>query len=374
MIKRMPYIILSLFFSAQLLAFLESAVVKEPIVAMNVSPANLDQLAASPETSKCQRSHQALFNELVDCIDEDGDYYKIASKNTAYGLDTETQKPLNFYWAKKEGFALLKDIPDLQSSIPTSSYAQQPTVVLTLPWSQFSVATRFKHLPDLDIEDSYAIELPDYQENSLKTAFVPKSSALVEKSCDLCQSRKLMVSTLKKLLATLQAQNKDAVIPYIWGGSSFITPHQADDFALIDGCWQRTEKANVDYTGYDCSELVLRFAQIAGLAFPYKTSSFMEKNLQPLADTDIIEPGDIIWVPSHVMIVSDVEHNELIEAAGYSRGHGCVHAINLEDCFVGISDYEELRALHKEQSTVTFKAKDGQPFGNPRPVKILKLQ
>ncbi len=74
-------------------------------------------------------------------------------------------------------------------------------------------------------------------------------------------------------------------------------------------------------SGYDCSEFVMRMAKIAGVDFPWKTTTAIERSRRALDSQDLLEEGDLIWVQGHVMVVSNIERNEIIESRGY--GSGC---------------------------------------------------
>lgn len=113
----------------------------------------------------------------------------------------------------------------------------------------------------------------------------------------------------------------------------------------------------------------MRFAQIAGINFPWKTSASIERSLKAMTDTDTLANGDIIWVPGHVMLISDIENNELIEARGYGVGYGCVHRITLNQCFDGIENYEQLLDRYFAKEIIRFRNKQGEEHI----CKILKL-
>lgn len=83
-------------------SFYEPAVIKKPIVELTTSLPMLSDLPASPDTARCTRAHQALYNECIDCIDENDEFYQVAFKNIIYGFDKDTQKPLNTFWTHKD--------------------------------------------------------------------------------------------------------------------------------------------------------------------------------------------------------------------------------------------------------------------------------
>lgn len=353
-------------------SFYEQAIIKTPIAELNTSLPILAALPASPETSKCTRSHQALYNESIECIDEKDDFYQVAFKNIIYGYDSETQKPLNTFWTHKNNILLLRDAPaNIVESIPMKEYAKQPTIVLTYPWSVFSVGTRFNYLPGYDTE-AYAIEKIDYDTNNVTLDFVPRDCAMVETKNVDSYKKELFIKILTDLVDRVSHDCLNHIIPYVWGGSSFLRSQPQDNFCLREGGWHRGDQ-NTMYTGYDCSELVMRFAQIAGISFPWKTTSIIDRSLAVITNADTLENGDLIWVPGHIMIISSIENNELIEACGYSRGYGCVHKISLSQCFEGIESYNQLLDRYFSKQPIRLRNKEGGAIDKEHICKLLKL-
>jgi hypothetical protein len=114
-------------------------------------------------------------------------------------------------------------------------------------------------------------------------------------------------------------------------------------------------------------------AQIAGIPFQGKTCAAIRKIQRELQEHDQLEEGDLIWVPGHIMIITAIERNELIEARGYGDGYGCIHRITLDKCFDGIQTYADLLEHHRNNTHVKFKNKQGIASDRTREVKLLKL-
>jgi len=341
-------------------------------------------LPASPQTQKCFRAHQGLYNERATCIAEQGDYIQIfydisTGFNIVYGFDQDTHEPLNTFWVKKEQVLFFDQIQDkeVEKVIPDGEYAGKPTIVLRYPWNNFSVGTRFFYNSLHDKEDLYCIQYPDYKKKIVVTTYIPKKYALKEISLmDESQARFRFVKLINQLIDSVaELTNDTQVIPYVWGGSSFIWSHQKDesDFYQQDGVWRRWSENNKQYTGYDCSEFVMRMAQIAGIYFPWKTSWAIREKKRVLTQEDILENGDIIWMPGHVMVVSDLENNELIEARSYGSGFGCVHRIKVSEFFDGIDTYQDLVAAYHAHKKIKYKNKSGIVSGQEYEFQFLKL-
>ena len=350
----------------------EKAVIVYPVIEMNNSfPPTPDNSPICPDTDMgCKRSHQGLHNEVVDIIEQKDTSVKISYKNIAYRTDGS----LSTFWVDAKNIIRLKDLENSEvlQTIPHVDYGQEPTVVLIYPWKNFSVGTRFKHVPAQDGQFDFAIMRGDYTNNSVVCDSIPHDCAIQEIQQDAQSSRKLFVENVRNLIARVALDNPSCVIPYVWGGSSFIYPYVDTDFYSEDGFWQRQGQRD-PYTGYDCSELVMRMAQIAGLNFPWKTTTAIKNSKRPLGQHDILENGDLIWIAGHVMIVSDIEQNELIEARGYGSGYGCIHTIKLNEIFQDVVTYDDLLTLYYAHASLNLKKRDGEFLKTVGEFLLLKL-
>lgn len=300
-------------------------------------------------------------------------FVKIACPNIIYGFNPITQKPLNTLWVDKKYLVPLQHLSsNYLATIPHPRYAHEPTIVLVYPWRHYSVGTRFKHLRALDTADAYAITCVDFQEDNVLIDYVPKQTAIQEIMRDTQTCRKLFVAIANALVDRVHVDSNGCVIPYVWGGSSFVTPSVDADFYLEDGLWQRQGCQN-PYTGYDCSEFVMRMAQIAGLEFPWKTSAVMKQVLRELGKDDMLEEGDLIWTPGHVMIVSNIKNNEIIESRGYASGYGRVHRLTLKEFFDGIATYNDLLRVYRANEPIKIKNKQGKAADKSVNFTLLKL-
>lgn len=351
----------------------DTAVIKDPIAEMNSSFPAPNNPSVSPEEKSCRRAHQGLFNEIIDCIEQNGEQVKISYHNIIYGFDADTKKALSSFWTYKKHLASVKELEtDILQTIPNRNYAQEPTIVLIYPWQKFSVGTRFKHIPEYDTPTAFSITRADYQTNTPVFDLVPHQDAIQEIKQDEQSARKLFVKIINDLIDRVTASGPDNVIPYVWGGSSFVHTYKQSDFYQKDGTWHRI--GNTDpYTGYDCSEFVMRMAQIAGIDFPWKTTIAIQLSTRELNDTDQLQDGDLIWVQGHIMIISNIERNELIESRSYQSGYGSVHRITLDKCFDGIATYDDLLEHYYSNKTIKFKDKQGKVTQKANAFKLLKL-
>lgn len=377
-------------------------VIKNSVADMNSDFSPLcDRLSICPDVKKCDRTHQGLFNEVMNCIDQgciedEGGLktycVKVECSDIIYGFD-KNSKALNTFWIDEKHIVPLEKLETaIAHTIPHCVYAQEPTIILTYPWQNFSVGTRFRHMPEHDTDGAYAIIRADYQAGAVVRDWIPHENGIREVKEDAQAMRELFVKNINNLvdrvaagethnnvagraassMGQLDLSGERRVIPYVWGGSSFVHSYAGPDFYNEDGAWHRIGK-NDPYTGYDCSGFVRRMARGAGIDFPWKTTVAIERAKRALNDTDRLQHGDLIWMPGHVIIVSNIERNELIEARGYGHGYGCVHRITLDECFVGISTYEDLLKRYYDHETIERKNKEGVCLEAPKVFKLLKL-
>lgn len=313
------------------------------------------------------RSCQLLFNTVVNTLKETANEAMIEVEHLFYDIEADGSYK-NHFWIPKKSLLFFEHVNanTLQSfpqplSACTSRWQHPDVLVLTLPWQpsighvMYSVGTRFVRAPLHDTATTYGIFMrhPHHKHTQLES--IPKTHALIEGSIPKAQKRKTMINIIKGWID--YAELHDATIPYVWGGSSF---------AL-------TQPHKKPLIGFDCSSLIIRAAQIVGIPLAAKTSMMMEKTLKPLSKKDKLEVGDIIWRPGHVIIVSDVERNEIIQARGYESGYGCVYRSQLSEYFKGITTFKQLLNRYFCNQEVRELKKNGDTFNDTTQIKILKL-
>lgn len=345
------------------------AVITVPILDMDDAYPPSPNPPASPETGQGRRVHQGLFNEVVTVLEERGQYVKVQCDDMIYKLEGE-----NSLWTFRYGIRPLFTItsPKALATVPDMRYAARPTIFLTYPWHHFSLGTRFTHVPEKDTTDSYGVSWIDHRLGRVRYGRVPHSHAAQEIHRDAAAQRKLFVSRIGSLIDRVARTGPGMVIPYVWGGSSFLVPFKRDSFYLDHDVWQRTNPG-YPYAGYDCSELIMRMAKMAGITFPWRMSVVMHHYLTPLSPNGTLEEGDIIWTDGHVMIVGNLHTNEVFESRGYGGGYGEVHRIHIKDLFDETPTFDVLRERYVHNKTVTYKKKSGALNGSPYLVALLKL-
>lgn len=349
------------------------AIVIDPVIEMNNSfpaPPQNSPISLGDISKNCHRAYQGLYNEIFDILEEHEKFVKLHSEKIKY--NNATDEKLNSFWAYKENIIRIDELDDLlKESIPHPVYGHEQTIVLTYPWENFSVGTRFKRYQNYDTSTHYGILWTNFEKKIVKIDRISRKNAIEEIQQDNDKKRKLFIEIINNLVDRVSNNNNNEVIAYVWGGNSFVSPYIDSKSYQENGLWHRIGKNN-PYTGYDCSGLIMRMAQIAGLDFPWKTTSVMEKMLKKLTPGDKLENGDLIWIQGHVIIISNIEKNEIIEARGYKSGHGHVQKTTLEQAFENITNYIDLIADYYAEKPIRFKNKKGE-FYLEANFKLLKL-
>lgn len=324
----------------------------------------------------CARLHQALFNERVEIINEKDDQVQLLLPSAFYQTPGTTTCQ-NSYWALKKNFVPIqpsagKESLDTNKLVPPAIDFDKPesvtpaTNLITLknPWydaktdQTFSVGTRFVVTKKLKTDASmfYGIVFYDHLSQKAQKRLLPAHLCIAATTNKKMQRYKF-VALLKNWAV------KHPAIPYVLGGSSYggNAKSSGDKHAL-----QPT-------TGFDCSGLILRAAQACGIPYFFKNSYTMAHNMTQVTTIDQLQNGDIIWVPGHVMIVSDIRKNLLIEARGYEHGLGKLCQTNIETVFENNRNYEELMLAARDHKMIGRLNKCGKPVGVYAPIKFFSL-
>lgn len=317
-----------------------------------------NQMPFSPHQSdhSCYRAHQFIFNEVVSIIQEKDDEVQVEPENIYYV--NESGKEKNYYWLLKKNIKKLNRIYPRKIDLtiipePFSKPIYNKNILtLKLPWENFLVGTRFVRSTSLDDEMYYGIWM--INRNSRRVLrYVPKELAIISYPEDQKDAIKEFVEIIKSWI-----NYQSGVIPYLWGGKSFIKKFPENYFYQINDVeagkkisyWTRPEITDIPYTGFDCSGLIFRAAQIFGLPYFFANTATLSKKMKPLKKDEEIEEGDLIWYQGHVLIVSDIKNNKLIEAAGYQSGFGKLHEIELERVFENINTYQDISDAYFKKS------------------------
>lgn len=322
----------------------------------------------------CPRLHQALYNERVTLLKIVNNEVYIAITQLFYDANNQKQAT---YWTDKNNIRTIADLKKTgidQNTIPPAlsfhnisvTTDNQNSITLSKPWFDrktgctFSAGTRFiinkvptPRSPSIEVHAIDAQTLQPY------TMCIDKKHCLFNKTKSKPEQRKLFLKIVREW-----AHLPGCFIPYVWGGSSFTSCSRAQQIDEKKNNQPDAYFSLCDYnespkTGFDCAGLVSRAAQTAGIAYFYKNTTTLAHNLTPITTYASLQNGDLLWIPGHVMIISDIENGLLIEARSYHHGYGKVHEIRLDKVFKNIATYADLFKALQEKKPITRIDKDG---------------
>jgi len=208
---------------------------------------------------------------------------------------------------------------------------------------------------------------------NFKEINIPKN--LVCRSSDLQTNkdrRALFVQLLKKW-----AHPGNGFIPYVWGGCSFVNIYTTDfkkhELNNNLSYYARDEIKSCPKNGCDCSGLIARVAQACGIPYFFKNTTTMVTKLEALQKTDILQDGDLMWMPGHVLAVASVKDNTIIEARSYGSGFGKIHELPLNQVFKNINSYDDLLRSYFANKPLGLLNKDKEVKSTLTSYKLLKL-
>lgn len=349
----------------------------------------------------CPRVHQLLFNEMVTVLEECADELRVSIHNSYY-LTAQSEQPQTIYWGLKKDFVFLNTLSDTdQQKIPTPiiSFDHQASieprtrlVTLQQPFTDpiskhtFSAGTRFvravkKNPPATTATQEkkyYDVFIFDAVQNRFIVTAVPR---------DLCapltlDGKDARISYFVRLLREW-AKTDNGSIPYVFGGCSIVSRLKKNEFQRIDepltptitiGYYQRTGIKPGTRVGIDCSGLVTRAAHIAGIPYFFKNSRTLGQKLTPLSPQEPIQNGDLILFRGHVIIITDVHHNLIVEARSYDHGYGIIHEIALGKVFKGIETFGDLHDAYRKGTPLVRLNSKGEVEDSFNSWKILKIK
>lgn len=342
----------------------------------------------------CKRIHQLLFNEVVRVVERKDGQVKCQVPNAFW--ENAQGNRFNEFWTLEKNLCYLKDLkesgnlsaipqPYSENFVPqdlTKTILLEGILTLTKPWFDketgiwYSAGTRFVLIPAQTSVGSYLVEIFYNSVKNKKILSIPQEYALVSYSKQYTISRDTLIKVLKQW-----AENDPKKIPYVWGGCSCIAlcnPYNAKKETITSGTqeltyWSRPEE-DTPYTGYDCSSLILRSTQICGMPYFFKNTTTAAKHLRSLAPTETLQNGDIIWIPGHVLVVSDVPTGECIDSRGYDPGYGFVQAIKIEKVFQNITNFDQLVEAYRKQLPLNLLSRDGSLSKEVKEYKLLSLK
>ena len=345
----------------------------EPISTLQkpwLPPFGYDTLPHSSGTNgraACPRIHQLLFNEVVEVLETKKDEVKVQISN-AFFIPHNTQQPHVTYWMQERALTPLSHvklhehclIPPAITLHQPSSMHNKSIITLIAPWHDtttgmtFSAGTRFVR-----------IEKPQHKKTVSAWRFNPSTKVCepVKIPSMLCalSSDTNITHCIKYFIVLLRswAQQHEGIIPYVLGGTSF--SRQLTDEPLIPEVsptdrsvqwYARKNDCHAVKCGLDCSGLILRAAQIAGIPYFCKNTTTMMKVLQPLGPTTSIQDGDLICIPGHVLIAVDIGNNLIVEARSYEHGYGKVHELPLNKVFKDVTTFNDLMQIYRTHQPI----------------------
>lgn len=289
--------------------------------------------------SKAARLGQLLFNERVQVVEHRGELAKVIVANQFY-KDSASGQLRNDFWVAKSSIEQLTH--RVRHALPTEN---ESFVTLQDPWQvpdlgiTLSVGTRLRVIK----EDPHGITVHLYhrRRHQIVTAVVPHEACLT-----LATTRRQSMVALARRIADAPGKT-----PYVWGGSSSCLRYIEPQFEMApSGCPQGDAFAVVGsprpavFSGYDCSGFIMRMAQIVGIPLYPKNSLTLKEVLGVLPPDQKPQEGDVIFMPGHVVLISDVSKNLVIEARTQEHGYGYVHEAPIQDLFEGV---ETIAQLHE---------------------------
>ncbi len=349
-------------------------------------------LAPDKKHEVCLRLHQLKFNEVVTITDTREAYNKKVREiecevSNLYYLDT-IEKKRNRFWLLETHVVPLDTLPRGidKAHIPApvdmkkaSSQYNKNVLTLIEPWHDskmlktYSAGTRFVRCSEEDTGKEHAFYIPGFDEKSEHIAHISKKSAVVDYPKTPSGAVALFLKIIKKW-----AKRCDRIVPYVFGGCSFTESITPQGFFLTskkgDAYWHRNGFSENLFCGFDCSSVILCAAQIVGMPYFCKNTLALLKSLRPLKADEKIEEGDLVWYSGHVLVVSDVKSDMLIEAAGYEKGYGRIHEIHISKVFRGIATCKELIQAYHGRRFLKRLDHNQQPAQSVYRLKILKLR
>ncbi|MCK5632333.1 hypothetical protein KAH94_01150 [bacterium] len=320
------------------------------------------------DAHSCPRVHQLLFNEQVQIIDQQGDEYLIRIPNVFYITKNNKQKKYNTYWSHKKNFITLKTLKQKGINLnhlpqpihhnKTSEYQNKNIVTLTMPFydkktdKTFSAGTRFVRAFPKKSKNATSVFIINLKKNKIDIISVPQKLCLTSYPKNKKEQRDLFIKIIQKW-----AHLSDGFIPYVWGGCSFTKlynkqmishPTQINRNKKHASIFKNKNK-NMLVSGFDCTGLVCRAAQIIGIPYFFKNSFTAAQYLTKITNFNKLKQGDILYFPGHVMIVSDIKKNTILEARTHTHGFGKLHEKKLGTIFKGIRDYKTLISFCKQK-------------------------
>lgn len=309
------------------------------------------------DDTNCLRIYQLLFNECAEVLDVKGCEVKLQVPYALYA-NSQNGKLSGVYWTLKKNIILKSDLgqKEYDHAIPQpfkGTSEKQKIAVLRKPYYDpvtaltFSAGTKF--VTQSQLKDTYRVVRYSPKRKKIIMSTVP-SHFFMQKDNDVERKKQQ-----QQYVYLLREWAHNTLPPtYIWGGASY-----------------SSSKIKTPKTGLDCSGAIIRSSQACSIPFFYKNSSAMKFHLKNY-EKGTIEDGDIIWFNGHVMVISSVKDNLIIESRGHASGFGKLHELPLSKLFKNIQTYNQLLTACQEKKPLELLDKDGKVSATIKTCKFLR--
>jgi len=309
----------------------------------------------------CPRLHQALLHEMVDIMQERNDevYIKV---NTVFYITKDSSKHTQLFWTLKSNVVPYKTIKNMPPDDAPSTTIVKPIYIPELNIT-LSAGTRCIMASQIEQQDRVCVYVFNAKKNRFNVVTIPMDVCMREVPSDQRARINLFVKTIRTW-----AHEKSGIIPYVWGGCSFIALYPDSEYTIETGAIRHgsTEKVyaypavkQTIKTGLDCSGLISRAAQVCNIPYYCKNSTTAAHILTALKKDEPLHPGDLLWFPGHLIVIADLDKHTLVEARSYDHGYGKVHEIPLAEQFEGINTYADLVYAYYNQISLKRRNKVG---------------
>lgn len=387
-VNKIPYIGF-IIFTIQFTFCAQRGVVITPVADLVGEPCSseaaykqLPWAARGSDYAACPRIHQLLFHEIVEILEKRGEEIKVRVPNLFYQT-TQTVIPQTEYWTCAKNIKKLSTIKKADRAklpIPISFKRPMKTnrsiATLIAPYHDkktgmtFSAGTRFLCCASTQRKAHVPVYRFNPKRGNCERIAIPK------KQLYQANNKNEPHADLVKILQ--RWAHSRGTIPYVWGGCSFTETHKENTFSAVPskkgGFYSRPEdKKRNPKTGFDCTGIVARAAQIVGLPYFLKNSYTMARNLPMLRPGEHLRPGDIIWIPGHVLVITNTKNNVVVEAHAYASGYGRVHELPIGNVFKGMKTFGDLENAFRKRVTLYRLSSKGAVFARYPEWKLLRI-
>lgn len=326
------------------------------------------------------RVHQLIFNQVVTLKRRQGKEALVEIPNMVVKMSKKGGPQFLNSWVQVSGLTSLKEIKNRKNDLAKLPIAEfnknkYPVLTLTKPFyssklkKHFSAVTKFTY--NKILRDQVEVNVFNAKKMRFETMFLPRSL------CYFNYAKRSRAHKLKEYIKLLESwsKNKDGFIPYVFGGASWLESYKKDQPYRVKGGHSRRGKKLTPVSGMDCSTMLYLAALVTDIPYYAKNTTTLANQLETFKKGDHLEPGDLIWVPGHVQLISKVgDRAYMIEARGYSAGFGKVHCLPMEKLLKGHKGTKTLERAFLKGQDLVFLNKAGGIHGTFKNWKLLKFR